>query len=192
MGQEFVPSPKCTYTSSWYFTVIFFFHFFWTKSFQFGASTSVRWHEGILDDGLCRFRPVGEYRPQSDLAAGLIYVLLCSWISLPLLESPGSSSQKGKGSSHLMHFRFDAGTPVFFGTWASMHEGDASFSGEETNLPVTHSDPGEAEIGEMGKPSFGKGSEDGALPLQPCLWSCSEPGAASSRGRAGLLCCSSK
>lgn len=131
---------------------------------------------------------MGEYRPQSDLAAGLIYVLLYGWISLPLLESPGSSSQKGKGSSHLMHFRFDAGTPVFFGTWASMHEGDASFSGEETNLPVTHSDPGEAEIGEMGKPSFGKGSEDGSLPLQPCLWSCSEPGAASSRGRAGLFC----
>lgn len=50
------------------------FHFL-TNSFQFGARTSVSWHEGILDDGSCHFRPVGDFRPERELAAGLIYVL---------------------------------------------------------------------------------------------------------------------
>lgn len=39
-----------------------------------------------------------------------------------------------------MHFAFGAGTPKFFETWANIHEGDAGFSGEETNLPLAHSD----------------------------------------------------
>lgn len=64
---------KCVYTSSW--CLVVFCSFFDCSSFQLCARTSVSWHEGILDDGLCHFRAVGEHRPGSDVAAGLIYVL---------------------------------------------------------------------------------------------------------------------
>lgn len=64
---------ECVYTSSR--CLVVFCSFFDCSSFQLCARTSVSWHEGILDDGLCHFRAVGEHRPGSDLAAGLIYVL---------------------------------------------------------------------------------------------------------------------
>lgn len=72
------------YTSSRY--LIGLCSIFDCSSFQFWATTSVSWHEGILDDGLCHFGAVGAHRLGSDFAAGLIYVLFFSWITLSLAD----------------------------------------------------------------------------------------------------------
>lgn len=102
------------YTSSRY--LIGLCSIFDCSSFQFWATTSASWHEGVLDDGLCHFGAVGAHRLGSDFAAGLIYVLFFSWITLSLAAW---AAQKGEKSRHLIHFTFGAEIPKLCETHAS-------------------------------------------------------------------------